>query len=179
AQLRGLPAGAAHELRTPLAAIRSEAEVALARGGLPEDQRQLLGSILEECARLTRLTDQLLALAREDAGTAKQAHQALDLAALAAGAAETMRAPAQAGGVRLGVAGDGPVGAWGDEGRLRQVFFNLIDNAVKHTAEGGEVEVRVEARGAEAVATVRDTGEGIPAEHLPRVFDRFYRVDKA
>src|SRR5262249_15078442 len=179
AQLRGLPAGAAHELRTPLAAIRTEAEVALGRGGLPEGQRQLLGSILEECGRLARLTDQLLALAREDAGPAKQAHQPLDLAALAAGAAETMRPLAEAGGVRLRVESAGSVRAWGDEARLRQVFFNLIDNAVKHTPDGGEVEVSVEAQDGVAVAVVRDTGEGIAAEHLPHVFDRFYRVDEA
>jgi heavy metal sensor kinase len=179
AEIRRFTADASHELRTLLAAIRSEAEVALGRGGLPDEQRQLLGSILEECGRLTRLTDQLLALAREDAGTAKQAHQAVDLAALAAGATETMRALAEAGGVRLRVFADRPAPAWGDEERLRQVFFNLIDNAVKHTPPGGEVEVRVEAADGRAVAVVRDTGEGIAPEHLPRVFDRFYRVDKA
>src|SRR5205823_4427704 len=67
----------------------------------------------------------------------------------------------------------------GDGARLRQVFFNLLDNAIKYTPEGGRVEVRVEARGADAVVVVRDTGVGIPAEHLPHVFDRFYRVDRA
>jgi signal transduction histidine kinase len=179
AEVRRFTADASHELRTPLAAIRSEAEVALGRGGLAEEQRQLLGSILEECARLARLTDQLLTLAREDAGTAGPPREPLDLTALATSAAETMRALAEVGGVRLRVASDGPVRAWGDAARLRQVFFNLIDNAVKYTPEGGEVVVRVEAQGGLAVATVRDTGEGIAPEHLPRVFDRFYRADKA
>jgi signal transduction histidine kinase len=74
---------------------------------------------------------------------------------------------------------DVPPAIIGDPARLRQVFVNVLDNAIKYTPEGGAVEVRVGRRGAEAVATVRDTGAGIPAEHLPHVFDRFYRVDRA
>ena len=67
----------------------------------------------------------------------------------------------------------------GDAARLREVFFNILDNGIKYTPEGGTVEVLIGCTGPEAVVTVRDTGVGIPAEHLPRVFDRFYRVDKA
>jgi heavy metal sensor kinase len=178
AEVRRFTADASHELRTPLAAIRAEAEVALAKGPVAPEQQALLGSILEECERLTRLADQLLTLSREDAGVAPQAREPVDLAALVAGVADTMRPLAEAGGLRLRVAG-APARVRGDAGRLRQVFFNLLDNAIKYTPAGGEVEARVEARGGEAVASVRDTGAGIPAEHLPRVFDRFYRVDKA
>jgi signal transduction histidine kinase len=71
--------------------------------------------------------------------------------------------------------------AWvrGDAARLREVFFNLLDNGIKYTPKGGEVELKVGQSGSEAVVTVRDTGIGIPSEHLPYVFDRFYRVDKA
>jgi heavy metal sensor kinase len=178
AEVRRFTADASHELRTPLAVIRSEAEVALGRPDVQPEHQALLGSILEECDRLARLTDQLLALAREDAGMAQGA-QALDLAALATGVAETMRPLAEARGVRLHAGSAGPAWVRGDELRLRQVFYNLLDNALAHTPPGGEVEVRVESAGGRAVATVRDTGEGIPAEHLGRVFDRFYRVDKA
>jgi signal transduction histidine kinase len=89
-----------------------------------------------------------------------------------------MRPLAESRGLRLAVRHD-PVRVSGDEVRLRQVFYNLLDNAIKHTPAGGEVGVRVEARGGDAVVTVRDNGEGIPPEHLPRVFDRFYRVDRA
>jgi heavy metal sensor kinase len=179
AEVRRFTADASHELRTPLAVIHSEAEIALGRASASPEQQARLGSILEECDRLGRLTDQLLSLAREDAGVSRQTRERLDLAALAAGTVETMRPLAEAEGVRLHVGGSASVWVEGDEARLRQVFFNLLDNAIKYTPEGGEVDVRVESMDGRAVATVRDTGEGITAEHLPRVFDRFYRVDKA
>ena len=144
-----------------------------------QDDQQLLGSILEECDRLTRLTDQLLTLSREDAGVARQARDQVDLAALAQGVVETMRLLAESKGLRLRIDDQGPVLVRGDEARLRQVFFNVIDNAIKYTPKGGTIEVSVEANTHAARVTVQDTGIGIPAEHLPRVFDRFYRVDKA
>jgi heavy metal sensor kinase len=179
AEIRRFTADASHELRTPLTAIRAEAEVALAKPlGLAEHQ-QLLGSILEECDRLTRLTDQLLALAREDAHAPRQAQEAVDLASLVDDVAETMRPLAETKQVRLRVEADGKVSISGDAARLREVFFNLLDNAIKYTAEGGEIEVRVGDNGSEVIVTVRDTGIGIPVEHLPHVFERFYRVDKA
>src|SRR5262249_37825244 len=118
-------------------------------------------------------------LSREDAGVGARVHEPADLAALLKGVAETMRPLAQAKGVRLQAEVAGPLWVRGDATRLPQVFFNVLDNALKHTPEGGAVEVRIEARGGAAVVTVRDTGEGIPPEHLPRVFDRFYRVDRA
>jgi heavy metal sensor kinase len=178
AEVRRFTADASHELRTPLTAIRTETEVGLRKLSFSPEQQQLLGSVLEECERLTRLTDQLLALAREDAGAAGKERQPVDLAALVARVAETMRPLAESGGVSLHVR-LAPVSISGDEGRLRQVFYNLLDNAIKYTPQGGAVEVQVEAQGEAAVVTVRDTGEGIPPEHLPHVFDRFYRVDKA
>jgi heavy metal sensor kinase len=179
AEIRRFTADASHELRTPLTAIRTEAEVALAQTVLPPGQQMLLGSILEECERLTRLTDQLLTLSREDAGVTHPAREPVDLVALVAGVAETMRPLADAGGLRLNVESRAEVIVQGDGGRLRQVFFNVLDNAIKYTPPGGRIDVRVERQGPDVVATVRDTGVGIPPEHLPHVFDRFYRVDKA
>jgi heavy metal sensor kinase len=179
AEVRRFTADASHELRTPLTAIRTEAEVALARPLGEEDARQLLGSILEECGRLTRLTEQLLALAREDAGAARSAAEPVDLAALVREVAEVMRPLAEARGLKLADQTDGVVPARGEPARLRQVFFNALDNAIKYTPAGGVVTVRAERRGPEVIVSVADTGEGISAEHLPRVFDRFYRVDKA
>jgi heavy metal sensor kinase len=179
AEIRRFTADASHELRTPLTAIRTEAEVALAKPlGLAEHQ-QLLGSILEECGRLTRLTDQLLALAREDARAARQVREPVDLAVLVADVAETMRLLAEVKGLALHVKAHGPLSVRGDAARLREIFFNILDNGIKYTPEGGEVELRTDRQGPEAVVTVRDTGVGIPAEHLPRVFDRFYRADWA
>jgi heavy metal sensor kinase len=179
AEIRRFTADASHELRTPLTAIRTEAEVALAKPlGLTEHQ-QLLGSILEECDRLTRLTDQLLALAREDARAARQAQEPVNFAAVVEDVVETMRPLADAKGLRLCVQADGAAWVRGDAARLREVLFNLLDNGIKYTPEGGEIEVRVSRNGREVLVAVRDTGIGIPAEHLPHVFDRFYRVDKA
>jgi heavy metal sensor kinase len=179
AEIRRFTADASHELRTPLTAIQTEAEVALAEPLDLAEHQQLLGSILEECGRLTRLTDQLLALAREDARAARQARERVDLAALVGEVAETMRPLADAKLLRLHVEANRATWVLGDAARLREVFFNLIDNGIKYTREGGEIELCVGQNGLEAVVTVRDTGIGIPAEHLPHVFDRFYRVDKA
>ncbi len=179
AEVRRFTADASHEMRTPLAVIRNEAEVALARPIGEEGCRNLLGSILEEVDRLTRLTDQLLTLAREDADAVLPPQAAVDLAALVRSVVETMRPLAESRGVALTAEAEGPVEVRGDEARLRQVLYNLLDNAIKYTPEGGAVAVRCGRDGGEAVLAVRDTGVGIPPEHLHRVFDRFYRADKA
>jgi heavy metal sensor kinase len=179
AEIRRFTADASHELRTPLTIIRTEAEVALGGPSTSADHQHLLGSILEECERLTRLTDQLLTLSREDAGVARQVREPLDLANLLSGVVDTMRTVAEAKSVKLHWGGSAAVPMRGDETRLRQVFYNLVDNAIKYTPEGGRVEVRAETADQVAVVTVRDTGIGIAPEHLPHVFDRFYRVDKA
>jgi heavy metal sensor kinase len=179
-EIRRFTADASHELRTPLTAIRTEVEVALAKPiGLAE-HRQLLDSILEECERLTRLTDQLLTLAREDTRGARQVvKEPVNLIALVGDVAETMRPLAEAKELCLGVEANGPACVSGDAARLREIFFNLIDNAIKYTPKGGEIQVRIGHNGLDAVVTVRDSGIGIAAEHLSHVFDRFYRVDKA
>jgi heavy metal sensor kinase len=179
AEIRRFTADASHELRTPLTAIRTEAEVALSRPLSPAEYQQLLGSILEEWERLTRLTDQLLTLSREDAGVARQVREPVDLAALVEGAVETMRPLAEVKGIRLRSGIAETIRIHGDGTRLREVFYNLLDNAIKYTPEGGAVEVGLRRNGHAALVTVQDSGIGIPPEHLPRVFDRFYRVDKA
>src|SRR5438105_4061781 len=130
AEIRRFTADASHELRTPLAVIRTEAEVALRRSMTLPEYQQLLGSILEECERLTRLTDQLLTLSREDAAKHIPLEK-VDLSALVQAVAESMRPLAVAKSLRLQVSGDGEMNVAGDAGRLRQVFYNLLDNAIK------------------------------------------------
>jgi signal transduction histidine kinase len=125
------------------------------------------------------LTDQLLDLAREDAGASQRPGAPLDLAALVRGVVEDMRPLAEARGLSLRVEDTTAAPLHGDALRLRQVLLNLVDNAVKYTPPGGEIAVRVERRNRQAIVTIRDTGVGIPADHLPHVFDRFYRADKA
>jgi heavy metal sensor kinase len=178
-EVRRFTADASHELRTPLTALRTEVEVALSKPAEAVDRQNLLGSILEECERLTRLTEQLLALAREDGGIIQQVYQPLDLTALILAVVETMRPLAEAKELRLHQQGVDSMIMRGDEVRLRQVFYNLLDNAIKYTPEKGEIDVNLERRGHEAIVVLRDTGIGIPAEHLPHVFERFYRVDKS
>jgi heavy metal sensor kinase len=178
-EIRRFTADASHELRTPLTAIRTEAEVALGKPAILAEHQHLLGSILEECERLTRLTDQLLALSREDAGVAHQVRKPVELLALVRGVVENMRPLAEAKAIDLHIECNGSVLVSGDEARLRQVFYNLLDNAIKYTPQEGRIEVQLGEVDKAAVAVVRDSGLGIAAEHLPFVFDRFYRVDKA
>jgi heavy metal sensor kinase len=179
AEVRRFTADASHELRTPLAAIRTEVEVALAGPGVTPEQERLLGSVLEECARLTRLTEQLLTLAREDAKGGAAVREPVDVAALVATVAENLHPLAEAKGITLQVKIGGHPEVAGDAAQLRQVFYNLLDNAIKYTPAGGKIEAGIEARPMGAVVTVRDTGIGIPSEHLPHLFERFYRVDRA
>lgn len=179
AEVKRFTADASHELRTPLTALRTEAEVALGSERTADEYRALIESVLEECERMTRLTDQLLALAREDAGVAQPESEAVDIGRLVADVAETLRALAEAKGVTLSVEAAGGLLVRGDPIRLRQVAMNLIDNAVKYTPTDGAVRVSVAQIGDGVRFKVSDNGIGIPPEHLPRVFDRFYRVDKA
>jgi heavy metal sensor kinase len=179
AEIRRFTADASHELRTPLTAIRTEAEVALGKSLAAADYQHLLGSILEECERLTRLTDQLLALSREEAGVARPVREPVDVGALVGRVTETMRPLADAKGLdlRWEPTANGRL-VPGDETRLREVFYNVLDNAIKYTPPGGRIVIRLVHQDRAAVVTLRDTGIGIAAEHLARVFDRFYRVDK-
>jgi two-component system heavy metal sensor histidine kinase CusS len=179
AEIRRFTADASHELRTPLTALRTEVEVALGKPLTLAEALQVLGNVLEELVRLSRLTDQLLTLSRRDAGVEELAPSRLDLLRLVAGVVDALQPLAEAKGVRLRLDGEGPVVIAGDEGRLRQVFINVLDNALKYTPEGGSVTVRIGRRGPGALVAVEDTGIGIPPEHVPKVFDRFYRVDKA
>ena len=178
-EIRRFTADASHELRTPLTILRTEVEIALGKSLTIADHQQQLGNILEELVRMSRLTDQLLTLSRRDAGVEQFDSAVLDLHLLVAGVVDAMQPLADAKGVFLQIDGADAVQVVGDEGRLRQVFINLLDNALKYTSGGGKVAVRVERRDRFSVVIVEDSGIGIPAEHLPRVFDRFYRVDKA
>jgi heavy metal sensor kinase len=178
-EIRRFTADASHELRTPLTAIRTEAEVALRMPMSVADHQQLLGSILEECERLTRMTEQLLTLAREDAGVGQAGSQIIDINSLLDNAVETIRPVADGKGVSLRYEGKENNQVRGDSTRLRQVFINLLDNAIKFTPQGGGVVLRCEGENHDVRISVHDTGEGILEEHLSRVFDRFYRVDKA
>ncbi len=168
----------AHELRTPVNNLRGEAEVALGRPRSPEEYRHVLGSCLEECGRLGRLIDSLLFLARAEAGkvplTAERVAVARELEALR----DFYEAAATEAGVALTVASE-EVSADLDRTLFQRAVGNLVANALAHTPAGGRVGVRATGDGGRLRVEVSDTGSGIPPEHLPHVFDRFYRADAA
>src|SRR5262249_24417019 len=124
------------------------------------EHQTLLGSILEECDRLTRLTEQLLTLAREDVAGAGQLLQPLDLAALVMAVVENLRPLAEMRGLSLRLQGTGPLRIVGNENRLRQVFYNVLDNAIKYTPGGGTITVRYCRQEGTALVAVSDTGLG-------------------
>jgi heavy metal sensor kinase len=178
AEIRRFTADASHELRTPLTAIRAEAELALSKPLGPEDCQQLAASVLEECERLTRLTEQLLTLAREDASLSPPVRVSLDLGTLVGDVVETMRPLAEAKAQQLHSRLLGSLRVEGDPARLRQVIINVLDNAIKYEPEGGTVAI-LSRRQDNAVVIEVEGGGAIPPEHLSRVFDRFYRVDRS
>ena len=178
-QLRRFTADASHELRTPLTAIRSVGEVSLQRTGDAEYYRDIVGSMLEEANRLTRLVDSLLTMSRADAGRIQLQYSEFPLLDLAKEAAGVIEVLAEEKNQNMSVAGGDGVLVCGDRLVLRQALINLLDNAVKYSPEGGLIEIRVGSEAGEAFVDVRDSGPGIPPEHRSKVFERFYRVDKS
>jgi two-component system, OmpR family, sensor kinase len=173
---RRFTADASHELKTPLAVLRGDIEVALRRERSPEEYKRVLQSNLEEIARLTKLTDDLLTLARSDAGEQVLELEPVRLDRLAAEAAAYIRPLAESSGVSLSFdAMRSPVFVEGDEKRLKQLFVNLLDNAIKYTPPGGSARLALTVENSSALIEVSDNGRGIPASALPQVFERFYR----
>jgi heavy metal sensor kinase len=173
-------ADASHELRTPISLIRATAELALRREREPERYRQSLQQIEVEADRMTSLTEDLLALARSDSGPAELPLAPLDLRLLVADVVRQSQALAELHGVKLATSVDtGPCLVRANEPALRRLLLILVDNGLKHTPEGGAVQVSV-TREADAIKlSVRDSGHGITPEDLPHIFDRFYRTDPA
>jgi signal transduction histidine kinase len=180
-QNRDFVANAAHELRSPLAAIRASVEVALNRSRSPDEYALILTDVMEEIGRLAGLVNRLLILAEGDAGRLAGKDQSARLDKVVRESADMFEAVAESKGVRL-ILGDIPSAVVpGDETHLRQVVRNLIDNAIKYNRNPGEVHVqlRIDAGRRQVFLTVKDTGIGIDGAVLPRIFERFYRADKA
>ena len=168
----------AHDLRTPVNNIRGEAEVALARARTVDEYRDVLGSCLEEAVRLSDLIGDLLFLARAESPLTHLHRAPVDVNELLGGMREYYEASAAEGGVSLTAAlAAEPLIAELDRTLIQRAVGNLIANAVAHTPPGGAVILGANTEGAGIRIEVSDTGAGIPPEALPRVFDRFYRVD--
>jgi len=176
-QVQQFSANASHELKTPLTSIRGEAEVALMSDLTPEEHRRVLRSIVDEVERMSAIVENLLLLARADADQIQIRRETLALEELVLSTYEQMEGIARRKGVALDMGSLEEARVEGDPLWLGQVLLNLVANAVKYTPEGGSVAISLAVEGGEARVAVADTGPGIPAEHLPHLFDRFYRVD--
>ena len=144
-----------------------------------EDQRGHQRRIAEQCDKLSTLVNELLLLAQADTGQVAIRREPFDLAELALETAEMYEPLAEDQGVTLTCCGTAPVLILGDRDRLRQLLSNLVDNAIKFTNKGGQVRIGISLEGSNASVVVTDTGCGIPADRLPHIYDRFYRVDAA
>jgi two-component system heavy metal sensor histidine kinase CusS len=176
-EIRRFTADAAHELRTPIAVLRTEAEVALGQPREPEQYRAILEDQLEELERLSRLAERLLFLCRGDAGLVPLARRMVDLREVIENVADHMRMVAKERDVTLLAEVLSECAVSVDEEQIRRLLFNLVDNAIKFTHANGTVRVEILRVDTEARIVVADTGTGIAPEHLPHVFQRFYRVD--
>ena len=171
-------ADASHELRTPITVLLSHAELALSRPRSTAEYQQTIATSLRAAQRMKSLVEDLLVLARADAGKLALRCQPVDLKQIADEAASMQRPIAQQSGVRLNCDGP-PAIAWGDSERLSQVVSNLIGNAIRYNRPNGQVSVTTLIWENFAILRVSDSGMGISAEDVPHLFERFYRVDQA
>ncbi len=182
---REFVANAAHELRSPLAAVQASVDVTLSRKRTVEEYEEVLTSVSDECGELGALVNQLLVLAETDTGNLAVENRSAQLDKVIHGSLEMFSGVAEEKGVRLEKTLEDDVWVRGEATRLRQVVNNLVDNAIKFTAPGGLVSVELNSDlnsdGAKPVAVLRvsDSGVGIPPESMSRVFDRFYQVERS
>jgi heavy metal sensor kinase len=177
-EMKQFTASVSHELRTPLSILRGEAEVALMQATTVEDLRRVMSSQLEEFDKLTRMINQLLTLARAEAGEIRLERKSVDLCRLAKSLAEQMVLVAESRGIQLTTeCRHEVVLVSADASWLERVILNLIDNALKFTGAGGAVIVSVHQGKAGGVLEVNDTGVGISPDAIPHVFERFYQAD--
>ncbi|MGK7313626.1 MAG: sensor histidine kinase [Candidatus Longimicrobiales bacterium M2_2A_002] len=176
---RRFTADASHELRGPLTALRGEVELALRRDREEEEYRRVLASNLQEIERLSQLAEDLLTLARSDAGVMQPRLLRTDVLERAENVFRRLQRKAADKDVTLALEPRGDTEALVDPGLTDQLIWNLVDNAVKFTPTGGEVTVEVDGRDDAVEVRVADTGPGLPPSELGRIFDRFYRADES
>ncbi|HKJ03486.1 MAG TPA: ATP-binding protein [Longimicrobiales bacterium] len=174
---RRFTADASHELRSPLTVMRGELELALRRQRSPEEYRRVLGSTLEEVVRLSRISEDLLVLARSDSGALHPRLEVASVLDVAAHVVDRLQGAAHEKGIALRLAGEGETVARVDPGLMGQVVWNLVDNALKYTPPGGRVDALVRREGDDVSVSVEDSGPGF--QDPDQAFRRFFREDAA
>jgi heavy metal sensor kinase len=178
AQQKQFASDAAHELRTPVSVILTQTQAALIRERDPGEYKQTVEACQRAALRMKKLISALLELARLDAGQEQMKSLRFDFAKTVADCVDLVRPLADARGIKISTELP-PLEIEGDAERLGQVVTNLLTNAIQYNHDGGEVKVGLKLENGMAVLAVSDTGQGMPAKDLPRVFERFYRADKS
>jgi heavy metal sensor kinase len=176
---RQFAADASHELRTPLAIIQAESSLALGKKRTPTEYQRSLELVSQEVAYMSEILGKLLLLARSDAGSEPFNLEEVNVRDLFTEISSDVEALAQEKGVAFNLGPMENLTVKGDRFKLRQLFLNILDNAIRYTPRGGSVTSSLVRKNGSAFVSISDTGMGIPTEHLPFIFDRFYRVDKA